>query len=72
MRWTVLPVSRRRTGIAAGSEGRRVSGRRHRQVRPGRRSQGCQMVYFHTKNANFGKFLKVVGWKMLVYFVAIW
>jgi hypothetical protein len=39
--------------------------------------QGCQMVYFQTKNHNLGKFWRVLQWKMLVYFVpfvfvAIW
>jgi hypothetical protein len=34
--------------------------------------QGCQMVYFQTKNPNLGKFGRVLQWKMLVYFMAIW
>jgi hypothetical protein len=40
--------------------------------------QGCQMVYFQTKNPNLGKFWRVLQWKMLVYqdhlehFPAIW
>jgi hypothetical protein len=34
--------------------------------------QGCQMEYFHTKNANMGIFLEALGWKSLVYFKAIW
>jgi hypothetical protein len=34
--------------------------------------QGCQMVYFQTKNPNLGKFLRVLQRKVLVYFVAIW
>jgi hypothetical protein len=34
--------------------------------------QGCQMVYFQTKNPNFGKFLRVWQWKMLLYFMDIW
>jgi hypothetical protein len=25
-----------------------------------RHIQGCQMVYFHTKNANYGKLLKAM------------
>jgi hypothetical protein len=29
--------------------------------------QGCQMVCFLTKNPNFGKFWRVLQWKMLVY-----
>jgi hypothetical protein len=33
--------------------------------------QGCQMVYFQTKNPNLGNFGKVLQWKMLVYFMAI-
>jgi hypothetical protein len=33
--------------------------------------QGCQMVYFQTKNPIFGKFWRVLQWKMLVYFVSI-
>jgi hypothetical protein len=34
--------------------------------------RGCQMVYFQTKNPILGKFWRVLQWKMLVYFVAIW
>jgi hypothetical protein len=34
--------------------------------------QGYQMVYFQTKNPNLGKFWRVLQWKMLVYFMAIW
>jgi hypothetical protein len=34
--------------------------------------QGCQMVCFQTKNANLGKFWKVLQWKMLVYFMDTW
>jgi hypothetical protein len=32
--------------------------------------QGCQMVYFHTKN--LVKTWRTLEWKMLVYFMAIW
>jgi hypothetical protein len=43
-------------------------------------TQGCQMVYFQTKNPDLGKFRRVLQWKMLVYlndtylvyFMAIW
>jgi hypothetical protein len=35
-------------------------------------SQGCQMVYIANKISNLGKFWRVLQWKMLVYFVAIW
>jgi hypothetical protein len=35
-------------------------------------SQGCQMAYFRTKNPYLGNFLRVLQWKMLVYFMAIW
>jgi hypothetical protein len=34
--------------------------------------QGCQMVYFQTKNPFFGKFWRVLQLKMLLYFMAIW
>jgi hypothetical protein len=34
--------------------------------------QGCQVVYFHTKNPNLGKFWRVLQWKMLEYFMAVW
>jgi hypothetical protein len=34
--------------------------------------QGCQMVYFQTKNPNLGKFWRALEWKMLVYFMTIW
>jgi hypothetical protein len=32
---------------------------------------GCQMVRFHTKNTNLGKFWRLLQCKMLVYFMAI-
>jgi hypothetical protein len=35
------------------------------------RAQGCQMVYFQTKDPNLGKFWSVLQWKLLVNFVAI-
>jgi hypothetical protein len=31
--------------------------------------QGCQMVYFQTKDRNLGKFWRVLQWKMLVHFI---
>jgi hypothetical protein len=34
--------------------------------------QGCQMVYFQTKNPNWGKLWRVLQWKLLVYFPTIW
>jgi hypothetical protein len=34
--------------------------------------QGCQMVYFQTKNPNMGKFWWAVEWKKLAYFMTIW
>jgi hypothetical protein len=33
----------------------------------GRWKQGCQMVYFRTRNTNLGKFRRVLQWKMLVH-----
>jgi hypothetical protein len=36
------------------------------------RKQGCQMVYFQTKNPNLGKFWRSMQWKMVDYFIAIW
>jgi hypothetical protein len=33
--------------------------------------QGCQMVYFQTKNPNLGKFWSALQWNMLVNFIAI-
>jgi hypothetical protein len=35
-------------------------------------NQGCQMVYFRTKNPNLGKLWRALEWKMLVYFMPIW
>jgi hypothetical protein len=35
------------------------------------RNRGCQMVYFQTKNSSLGKFCRALGWKMLIYFMAI-
>jgi hypothetical protein len=34
--------------------------------------QGCQMVHFKTKNANFGIFWKALRWTTLGYFIVIW
>jgi hypothetical protein len=34
--------------------------------------QGCQMVYFQTKNPNLCKFWRVLKLQMLVYFMSIW
>jgi hypothetical protein len=34
--------------------------------------QGCQMVYFKTKNPDLGTFWRASEWKILVYFTAIW
>jgi hypothetical protein len=34
--------------------------------------QGCQRVYFKTKNPNLGVFWIAMEWKMLVYFTTIW
>jgi hypothetical protein len=33
--------------------------------------QGCQMVCFQTKKSYFGKFLRALEWKMLIYFMGI-
>jgi hypothetical protein len=37
-----------------------------------RSKQGCQMVYFQTKNPTLGKFWRALDWKMLIYFMVIW
>jgi hypothetical protein len=37
-----------------------------------RLEQGCKLEYFQTKNHNLGKFWRVLRWKILVYFMAIW
>jgi hypothetical protein len=34
--------------------------------------QGCQMVFFKTKNPNLGKFWRALEWKKLVNYMAIW
>jgi hypothetical protein len=34
--------------------------------------QVCQMVYFHTKNPNLGKFWTALEWKRLANSLAIW
>jgi hypothetical protein len=31
-------------------------------------AQGCQMVYFQTKNSNFGILYQALEWKILVHF----
>jgi hypothetical protein len=35
-------------------------------------AKGCQKVYFETKSPNLDKFWRVVGWKSLFYYMAIW
>jgi hypothetical protein len=39
------------------------------KVQPWRSCQGCQMVYFQTKNSNFVTFWRALEWKMLVHFI---
>jgi hypothetical protein len=34
--------------------------------------QGCQMVYFQTKNTNLGKFWSFSQWKMMIHVMTIW
>jgi hypothetical protein len=34
--------------------------------------QGCQMVYFQTKNSNLGKIWGALEWKRLVYSMSFW
>jgi hypothetical protein len=34
--------------------------------------QGCQIVYFQTKNRNLGKLWRALELKMFVYFMTIW
>jgi hypothetical protein len=36
------------------------------------RIQGCQMVYFQTKNPTLGKFWRALDWKMLICIMPIW
>jgi hypothetical protein len=33
--------------------------------------QGCQLVYFQTKNSNLGKFWRALDWKIFIYFMDI-
>jgi hypothetical protein len=35
-------------------------------------NQGCQMVYFQTKNPHLGKFWRAFKWKKLEYSMTIW
>jgi hypothetical protein len=35
-------------------------------------SQGCQLVYLHTKNPSFGILAMALKWKHLLYFMVIW
>jgi hypothetical protein len=49
------------------------SGNRASHLSVCRFNEGCQMVYlFQTKNPNSGKFWRTFGWKMLIYFTAVW
>jgi hypothetical protein len=36
------------------------------------KEQGCQMVYYQTKNPNLTNFWRALDWKLLLYFMAIW
>jgi hypothetical protein len=36
------------------------------------RNQGCQMVYFQTKNPNVDTFPRALEWEMLLHFMIIW
>jgi hypothetical protein len=42
------------------------------QIATASAGQGCQMIYFKTKNTNLGIFWRALEWKMLVYFTATW
>jgi hypothetical protein len=55
--------------ITRGSIGGQGDQMRLRKKLP--KMQGCQMVYFHTKNHNLGKFWRPLEWKKLVYFMTI-
>jgi hypothetical protein len=33
--------------------------------------QGCQMVYFRTKNPDLGKFLRALDWKIFIHFMDV-
>jgi hypothetical protein len=35
------------------------------------REQGCQLVYFQTQIPNLSKYLRVIDWNMLLYFMPI-
>jgi hypothetical protein len=35
-------------------------------------NQGCQIVYFQTKNPNLGKLWNALEWERFVYFMVIW
>jgi hypothetical protein len=39
---------------------------------PRKVDQGCQMVYFQTKNSNLGRFWRALEWKLLVSDIPIW
>jgi hypothetical protein len=45
---------------------------RTKRLEPAISKQGCQMVYFQTKNPNLGNFWRALQFKMFVYFVDIW
>jgi hypothetical protein len=38
------------------------------QTKRPRDRQGCQMVYFQTKNPNLGKFWRALDWKLLLFY----
>jgi hypothetical protein len=65
---TPLPLLARVT--SPNSFVHQFSAKNGKKLRCGRRS--CQMAYFKIKNPNLGKFRRVLEWKMLVYFMAIW
>jgi hypothetical protein len=79
MRWRVVESGRFQCGrLRAGTGIERAPGRKsdfattlHVSVERGGDKQGCQMVYFQTKNINLGNFWRALDWKMLINFMTL-
>jgi hypothetical protein len=65
-----VPSAKYGLPLTAGGDACRTS--RHALAQVSAPKQGCQMVYFQTKNPNLGTFWRALERKMFIYFVIIW
>jgi hypothetical protein len=69
---SVVVVNAAVVGLALEPSSQDVQANFDCSIRVEQPKQGCQMVYFQTKNPSLGKFWRALQWKMLVYFMDIW